>query len=110
MMPAPYRYPALIRYSVALLAVVVTLRVRLALESYIGIEAPYLLFLAAVMCAGAFGGGGPALFATILGGLLGNYYFIEPRASFVIVDHRQFRGMLLFCTEGVFITGLCELM
>lgn len=54
------------RYGVALLAVAAALALRLALDPWLGDAAHYLLFTAAVVVVGVFGGPGPAVFATLL--------------------------------------------
>jgi two-component system sensor kinase FixL len=61
----------LIQHGVALLAVAIACLARTLLIPVAGAEAPYLLFLPAVLVAAAFGGLGPGLLATALATVLG---------------------------------------
>ncbi|MCC2979502.1 PAS domain S-box protein [Sphingomonas sp. IC4-52] len=54
------------RFGVAVLAVAAALALRLALDLWLAGTAHYLLFTAAVVVVGVFGGVGPAVFATLL--------------------------------------------
>ncbi|MCX8475491.1 MAG: PAS domain S-box protein [Sphingomonas sp.] len=60
---------AVFRFGVAVLAVAVALGVRLALDPLLAGRAHYLLFTAAVVVAGVFGGALPAIAAAILAAL-----------------------------------------
>src|SRR6266700_6813533 len=68
--PVPAQNP-LIQYGIALLAVAVAWLARILLFPVAGAEAPYLLFVPAVLVAAAFGGLGPGLLATALAPVLG---------------------------------------
>jgi K+-sensing histidine kinase KdpD len=52
-----------VKYGLALLAVAVALVLRLWLNPFIGLDAPFLTFFLAVMAAAAYGGFGPGLLA-----------------------------------------------
>src|ERR1700709_624762 len=59
-----------IRYSVAVISILLTLVIKLLLKNYLEIggeerEAPFMLSLAAVMVSGWYGGLGPGLAATV---------------------------------------------
>ncbi len=54
------------RFGVAVLAVAAALALRLALDPWLAGTAHYLLFTAAAVVVGVFGGVGPAIFATLL--------------------------------------------
>lgn len=60
------RQGEIVRFGVAVLAVAAALALRLALDPWLGDAAHYLLFTAAVVVVGAFGGPRPAVFATLL--------------------------------------------
>src|SRR4029453_17611003 len=68
--PVPVQNP-LIHYGIALVAVVVAWLARILLIPVAGAEAPYLLFVPAVLVAAAFGGLGPGLLATAFATVLG---------------------------------------
>ena len=59
------------RYGIAPIAVALAFAARVALTPLLPDDAPYLLFVPAVLVAAAFGGLGPGLLATALGALLG---------------------------------------
>ena|SRR5215467_4443727 len=68
--PVPAQNP-LIQYGIALVAVAVAWLARILLVPVAGPEAPYLLFVPAVLVAAALGGLGPGLLATTLATVLG---------------------------------------
>ena len=59
------------QYSIALVAIVVALVVRLVLGATLGGQASYLFFMPAILIGSAFGGWGPGLFATAVSLLVG---------------------------------------
>src|SRR5262245_54370897 len=68
----------LIRYGVAVLAVAVTLWLRVALEPFIG-EGSYLVsFFLTVVVSSWFGGLGPGILATVLSTVGGWYFMVKP--------------------------------
>src|SRR4051794_24945902 len=78
------RRPQVILYGVAVLAIGVSLIVRLALVRWLGYHAELMTFFLAVIISAYLGGLGPGLLATVLGAAAGRYFFIEPRHSFAI--------------------------
>src|SRR5438105_15145441 len=83
----------LVRYGVAVGAVLLTLPIKLLLRHYLEIgeerEAPFMLSLASVMVAGWYGGLGPGLFATALCVAIGDYFFMQPIHEFGLVTTAQ---------------------
>src|SRR5262245_11932557 len=67
----PARRTDLMRYAVAPASVAVALALRALLAPVLDGEAPYLLFVPAVLAASWLGGLGPGIVATVLGVLLG---------------------------------------
>jgi signal transduction histidine kinase/CheY-like chemotaxis protein len=65
------------QYLLAAAAVAVAFAVRLALRPLIANASPFLLFTPAVMVAAWYAGPGPAVFATGVGALLGDYFFLS---------------------------------
>ena len=86
------RSPALrqvaIHYGLATLAIALALAVRFALSSLLTAETSYLFFLPAILIGSAFGGWGPGIFATVLGLVLGLFFFADIR-SISPADARQ---------------------
>jgi signal transduction histidine kinase len=100
------------RYGVAVLAVGLSLVVKLALTKYMEMgmerEAPFMLSLAAVMVSGWYGGLGPGLAATGLALLIGDYFFMEPFHKLGLVTTAQQIRAAMFMTEGVVVSVLCQ--
>ena len=96
---------ALLRYSVAVLAVVLALLSKLALEPLIVQETPFLLVFAAVIVSAWYGGLGPGLLATVAAGLATDYFFLPPTSAF-----SGFGGeaipLVLYTLEGLLINGV----
>lgn len=64
-------------YGVAVLAVAVATAFRVALRPLMGDVAPMDFFILAIVVSGYFGGLGPALFATVAGGVMGAVLFLH---------------------------------
>ena len=77
----------LVRYGVAVAAVVVATVVKIALDPILGQDNPFVLLFSAVVVSGWFGGMGPAVTATIASALVAAYYFLPPDFSLRIDDH-----------------------
>jgi PAS domain S-box-containing protein len=96
----------LIRYGMAVLAVLLVLGLKLAVPALARTDFPFTLFLAAILFGSWYGGIGPGLVATVLAALLADYYFLPPIGSvFVGGEHEQLR-LLQFVIEGFFISVL----
>lgn len=93
-------------YSVAAATVGTVLIMRLSLNVAVAGSSAFLLFMGAVMIAAWVGGTGPALFATILSALAGNYFFMAPRWSFGLGTSSEEVEFLLFLIEGTVVTLL----
>src|SRR5215211_1318669 len=96
-----------LRYGVAVLAVGVVLAVKLLLDPWITAESPFLLLAGAVVVGAWFGGLGPGLLATALGGLGADYFFLPPEGSFTGLAV-AFWPLLLFTLQGLLISSLVE--
>src|SRR5262245_58944489 len=92
------------QYFVAIAATAVALTARFLLESVLGDVAPLLIFTLSVMVSAWYGGLGPGLFATALGALLGDYFFIKPLYSFGIYGGADIIVVGLFLGIGVSIS------
>lgn len=68
------------QYSIAIVAVVVALVIRIALASMLVGEASYIFFFPAILIASAFGGWGPGIFSTVLALPLGIFFVADYRA------------------------------
>lgn len=113
--PVPRRTKFLrviVRYGVAVVAIVFTLLIKLVLKDHLemGIEreAPFMLSLAAVMVSGWYGGLGPGLFATALAMLIGDYFFMEPFYQLGSFSPAQRIRLVIFVVEGTVVSVLCQ--
>src|SRR5262245_4773780 len=100
----PLRSRAPVRYGMAVAAVLFVLCVKFSLSALTGTEFAFTLFLAAVLVSAWFGGLGPAVLATVLAALLGDYYFLPPVGSVLSGDQREMNRLIQFVIEGLFIS------
>jgi PAS domain S-box-containing protein len=96
--------PPLLGYSVAVLAVVIALGIKLLLDPLFEVESPFLLFFAAIMTSALYGGRGAGVFATVLAALISNYLFLSPTHSLFSYSLRQNLQLLIFVLEGLLIS------
>ena len=96
-----------VKYGLALLAVAVALVLRLWLNPFIGLDAPFLTFFLAVMAAAAYGGFGPGLLAAFASTLVADYFFIEPLGT-LNVSTKDFVALGVFVMEVSAISLLSE--
>jgi PAS domain S-box-containing protein len=75
---------AIRRYALAVAATFVALLVRLALQDTLEERAIFATFMIAVAITSGYGGLGPALVATVLGGLAADYFFISPHGGLAL--------------------------
>ncbi len=115
MLPNPFkrRYGSfIVRYGVAVIAVGLTLVVKLLLKDHLEIgeerEAPFMLALAAVMVSGWYGGLGPGLLATGLAVVIGDYFFMAPIYKLGLVKPAQKIRAVIFILEGTVVSVLCQ--
>ena len=99
------RRSAVLRYGVAVVAVVGALLLKLMLEPLIVQETPFLLVFAAVMVSAWYGGLGPGLLATILAGLATDYFFLPPVNNFSGLSVESI-PLALYMLEGLVINGV----
>ncbi len=92
------------RYGFAVLAVAITLLLRLLLKPLLGIESPFLLFFTTVMLSAWYGGMGAGVAATILSACLSDYFFLSPTYSLLRNNLGQNVRLVLFMLEGLSIT------
>ena len=96
---------ALLRYGVAVFAVVLALLSKLALEPLIVQETPFLLVFAAVIVSAWYGGLGPGLLATVVAGLATDYFFLPPVQDFSGLGGQAI-PLVLYMLEGLLINGV----
>lgn len=96
------------RYALAVLAGVAALGLRAMVGPFYGSDNPYHTVWAAVAFAAWFGGIGPALLTTAIGGLGVWYWFLPPVHSFELRDNRQISGLVGFVLLSGVIAAIGE--
>ncbi|MDX2098224.1 MAG: PAS domain S-box protein [Leptolyngbyaceae cyanobacterium bins.59] len=100
--------PWLLRYSLAVITVSISLITRLLLVPILGLAGPYLLFAPAVMSSAWYGGLGPGLLATGLSCLLTVYFLVDPPNSLMITNPSDIVRLWLFAAVGIQISYLSD--
>jgi len=91
-------------YAVAVLAVALAFLLKALLDPVIQGDSPFLLLSAAVLVAAVFGGLGPGVFATLLGSLLGDFFFLPPVGTLVPPSAAHGLTTALFLAQGLAIS------
>jgi signal transduction histidine kinase len=94
------------RYGLAAASVGAVLGIKLALIPWLEHDTPFLLFFAAVLVAGWYGGIGPGLLATGLATAASAYFFMAPYRDLRVADPVQRVRLGMFTAEGLFISTL----
>ncbi|HEY1784875.1 MAG TPA: ATP-binding protein [Pirellulales bacterium] len=97
----------LFRYGSAVAGVVLATAVRLLFDPVLGDKFPFATMFFAVMVVSWYGGFGPAVAATVLGGLASAWLFLPPRGSYTIagVDNQVGMGLFLTMCAGICLLG-----
>ena len=95
-------------YGLAVLLCVAVWAFKMALETDIGMQTPFLLFFGAIMLATWGGGLGAGVFSTLLSVVLVDFFFLEPRQSFRMHSTGWIQ-VGVFVVEGFFIALLTSL-
>ena len=78
---------------------------KLLLDPIIVQETPFRLMVGAVVVSAWYGGLGPGLLATVVGGLITDYFFLPPINSISGLSTESV-PLMLFLLEGLLITGI----
>ncbi|MFI0479584.1 ATP-binding protein [Actinomadura sp. 9N215] len=78
------------------------------LDDSVSLTTEILVFQAAVVVVAVIGGLLPALFAAIAGTLLLNYYFTEPRHTFMISDPEVIFQLGVYVVVGVMVSTIVD--
>src|SRR5215210_322577 len=92
------------RYAVAVLAVALAFLLNALLDPVVQGDSPFLLLSAAVLVAAVFGGLGPGVFATLLGALIGDLFFLPPVGTLVPPSMAHGFTTVLFLAQGLAIS------
>ena len=100
------RFTIVLRYFVAVIAVVLALLIKLLLNPLILGDSPFLVFFAAITISAWYGGLGPGIVATTLATLFSATFFLQSFSSVTIANPGNQVQLLLFVLEGGLMSGL----
>jgi signal transduction histidine kinase len=106
---SPSSMSSIHRYGVAVALAFIAWLLRSALWTVIGEEAPFVLFLSAVMATGWYAGFGPAILTTFLSVVIVDFYFQMPLYTLSASPNQAVR-LFFFVLEGGFTSLLCGLL
>jgi PAS domain S-box-containing protein len=98
----------LVRYGIAVAAIVLATLIRKALDPILENTAPFSAYYAAVMFAAWYGGIGPSLVALLGGAILADLLFIEPHLSLLAFNLEHQLGLGLYLVVGIIVAALSE--
>ncbi len=104
----PYRRSSLLRYSVAILAVLLAFSIRFVIYGDLQSRLVFTFFVPAAMIAVWYGGLGPGIVATVLGILLGEYFFVSMRGTLLPLGVREAMSLSVFGVTTLVCVILCE--
>ncbi|HEX7035789.1 MAG TPA: PAS domain S-box protein [Pseudomonadales bacterium] len=100
--------PSTVRgYGLALLAVALATLIRWLLEPWLGAQAPFLTYIAAVALVGIYAGIGPAI-AVAVGGAIATFWWLAPAEEFTVDSARHWIALLLFALTSAVIAGVAH--
>ena len=100
----------MLRYGIAILAVIATYYVRIILEMLVPPlhdTSPFVMLFPAIILSAWFGGLGPGILATLLCAAVADYFFLEPtRQVFINNTLAENIRLYIFAGEGLFVSLL----
>lgn len=104
----PYRRSAAKRYLVAILAVAVAFSARYMIYDDLQNRLVFTFFVPAAIVAVWYGGVGPGMLATVLGMLIGDYFFMRPRYAFWPLGVRESMAIGAYTVTTMLCVVWCE--
>ena len=104
----PFRRSRVLRYSIAVLAVLLAFSVRYVIYGDLQNRLAFTFFVPAAIVAVWFGGLGPGIAATLLGVVLGEYIFISTRGSLLPLGIHESMSLGVFGVTTLVCVMLCE--
>src|SRR5919197_3660590 len=96
------------RYGVAIVAAIIAILARLALDPVWGVKLPYITLFPAIMVVAWLGGLWPGILTTLITGTAAAYYWVQPSYSFRITEPSEWLGLIVFFAVGVVLSPLNE--
>ena len=100
--------PWVLRYGLALVFVVLAMATRNLLTPEWGAAVRLIIFLPAVLFAAWFGGIGPGLLTTAVGGAGAMYLWLSPIHTFHIIDREEAVALCTFLLVGALTSAIIE--
>jgi K+-sensing histidine kinase KdpD len=104
----PFRRSVAMRYGVAVLAVLVAFTIRYMIYGDLQNRLVFTFFVPAAMVAVWYGGLGPGILATVLGLLLGDYFFMMSRKALWPLGNRESLALGAYVVTTLLCVILCE--
>jgi K+-sensing histidine kinase KdpD len=104
----PYRRSAARRYAVAVVAIAVAFSIRYLIYGDLQNRLVFTFFVPAAMIAVWYGGVGPGILATVLGLLLGDYFFMLSRKALWPLGNRESLALGVYSVTTLLCVALCE--
>lgn len=104
----PYRRSATLRYGVAVLAVMAAFAIRYLVYGDLLNRIVFTFFVPAALVAAWYGGLGPGILATVLGLLLGGFFFLPPRDALWPLGNRELMALGIYAVTTAVCVILCE--
>jgi K+-sensing histidine kinase KdpD len=104
----PYRRSAVKRYAVALVTIAVAFSVRYLIYGDLQNRLVFTFFVPAAMIAVWYGGVGPGILATVLGLMLGDYFFMSSRTALWPLSNRESLALGVYSMTTLLCVALCE--
>lgn len=101
--PQPFRVRA---YLLGVLFVLLAILAGIALDQTLDVQNLALVFLMAVLAASVRGGLGTGLFASVLGALSFNFFFLEPRYNFTVRDPESVVALFFYFSVALVASNL----
>lgn len=100
--------PFLLKYTIALSSIVYILYPKFYYTLLLWDVSPFLIFIPSIIISSWYGGLLPGLVATVFGIVIGDYYFLHPRYTFIISDNIDILRILLFTSTGILISLISQ--
>ena len=104
----PYRRSAAMRYGVAVLAVAIAFGTRYMIYGDLQNRLVFAFFVPAAIVSVWYGGVGPGMLATVLGMILGDFFFLPPRYSLGPLGIRESLALGTYAVTTMLCVLLCE--
>ncbi|HET6390677.1 sensor histidine kinase KdpD [Hyphomicrobium sp.] len=99
-----------VAYTFAVLAVAVALGAAWVLSPWIGVESVDLIFLTGIIAVAVRAGLWPSLFASVLGSLTYNFFFLPPVYTFTISDPKNVASFISFAVVAIIVSNIAARM